>query len=213
MESQMSAMIPKRTINIVLLVVICFVNFTVLIFPQTSLNKINIDDVLDVRTFIDRIKSANNDTSPPVITFVQPDTDNITIKGKFYDIIVNVLDDNPPLPGNVKLEISNTSSSLFNGSMSLVDENEWIFSWGNITSYPNKEIYVFKVVAKDSSTNENIGISEVRYVYVEQSKSPGALNVLFYVIAVSVIIGAILIYYNRKRAHPSSSANIERVNF
>jgi hypothetical protein len=206
-------MLPKRTINIVLLVFICFVSSAFLFFPQTSLSKIDFDDVLDERTFQDEIKSANNDTSPPIITFIQPDTDNITIKSKFYDIIVNIEDDNPPLPGNVTLEISNTTSSLFNGSMSLFDENEWIFAWDNITSYPNKEIYIFKVVAKDSSTNENIGFSEVRYVYVEQSSSPGVLNVLFYVIVVSVLIGAILIYYNRKRVRRLSSNEIERSSF
>jgi len=213
MESQMSAMLTKRTIKIVLLVVICFASYTFLFFPQTSLNNIDSDDIVDEGKFLYVIKSANNDTTPPVITFIQPNTNDTSTKSRFYDIIVNIEDENPPLPGNVSLEISNTTSSLFNGSMTLVDENEWIFSWDNITSYTNREIYSLMVTAKDSSTNENIGISEVMVLYVDLSKSPGALNVLFYFLAASVIIGGILIYYNKKRVHPSSSTDIERVNY
>ena len=97
--------------------------------------------------------------------------------------------------------------------MTLLDENEWFFTWDNITSYPNRKIYSIKVTAKDSSTNENIGISEVIYLYVDISKSPGALNVLFYFIGASVIIGGILIYVNKRRVHSSSSTDIDRVNY
>ncbi|MFX1532048.1 MAG: hypothetical protein ACFFBC_13105 [Promethearchaeota archaeon] len=209
----MSAMLPKRTINIVLLVIIFFISFTFLIFPQTSLNKIDIDDVLDEKTCLDWIKSANNDTSPPVITFIQPDTDNITIKSKIYYIIVNVEDENPPLPGNVSLEISNANSSLFNGSMTLITENEWIFTWDNITSYPNRQIYSLKVTAKDNSTIGNIGISEVKNLYIDLSKSPSALNILIYIIATSVLIAGISIWVNKKRIHHSANNDVKRVNY
>ncbi|MFW9942352.1 MAG: hypothetical protein ACFFFT_15040 [Candidatus Thorarchaeota archaeon] len=206
-------MLTKRTINIVLLVVICFVGFTFLIFPKTTLNNFNIDDVLDERTCLDWIKSANNDTSPPIITFIQPDTDNITIKSKIYYIIVKIEDENPPLPGNVSLEILKANSSLFNGSMTLITENEWIFTWDNITSYPNRQIYSLKVTAKDNSTIGNIGISEVKNLYVDLSKSPGALNILIYVIAASVLIAGISIWVNKKRIHHSANNDVKRINY
>jgi len=211
MESQMCAMLTKKTIKIVLLVIICFVSYTFLFFPQTSLNTIDSDDIVDEGKFLYVIKPANNDTTPPVITFIQPDTDNITIKSRFYDVIVNIEDENPPLPGNVSLEFSNSTYSFFNGSMTLLDENEWFFTWDNITSYPNRQAYSFKVTAKDS--NENIGISEVIVLYVDLSKSPVVLNVLFYFIAASVIIGGILIYVNKRRVHSSSSTDRDRVNY
>lgn len=211
MESQMCAMLTKKTIKIVLLVIICFASYTFLFFPQTSLNTIDSDDIVDEGKFLYVIKPANNDTTPPVITFIQPDTDNITIKSRFYDIIVNIEDENPPLPGNVSLEISNATSSLFNGSMSFIDENEWFFTWDNITSYPNRQVYSLKVTAKD--TNENIGISEVKELYVDLSKSPGILNILFYIIAASVLIAAISLWVNKKRVHSSSSTDIERANY
>ncbi|MFX0165346.1 MAG: hypothetical protein ACFE9V_08500 [Candidatus Hodarchaeota archaeon] len=156
---------------------------------------------MDEFEFPNMIKSANNDTTPPVIIFIQPETNNLTIKSKSYDIIVNITDSNPPLPGNVSLEISNASTSLFNSSMTLFGEDEWFFTWDNISSYPNREVYSFKVKAKDSSVNENIGISPVINVYVEISKSPGILSIIFYIVAASLLIAGISVYINKKHRH------------
>lgn len=194
----MNAMSTKRKTKIVLLFIICFANLTVLIIPQTPLTTIGTDDIMDERKFPYTIKAANNDTDAPVIVFIKPDINDTTVTGKFYEIIVNITDDNPPLPGNVSIEISNATTSLFNASM--IKGVEWFFIWDNVTSYPNHITYFFKVTAKDSSVNENIGMSGVIYIYVAiySSNSPGILFVMLYIIMISVVIAGILVYLNKK---------------
>jgi hypothetical protein len=115
---------------------------------------------------------------------------------------VNITDDNLPLPGNVSIEVSNATVSFFNASMIRDEENQWAFIWINITAYPNENTYNFRVIAKDSSSNENVGISGVVSVYLElhSSRSPGFINGIIYVIVASLLIAGILVYFNRKRA-------------
>ena len=201
----MNAMLTKRKTKIVLLFIICFANLTVLIIPQTLLTTIGTDDIMDERKFPYTIKSANNDTDAPVIVFIKPDINDTTITGNFYEIIVNITDDNPPLPGNVSIEISNATTSLFNASM--IKGVEWFFIWDNITSYPNHITYFFKVTARDSSVNENIGMSGVIYIYVAiySSNSPGMLFVMLYIIMACIVIACLLVYFNKKSAGLSSS--------
>ena len=201
----MNAMLTKRKTKIVLLFIICFANLTVLIIPQTLLTTIGTDDIMDERKFPYTIKSANNDTDAPVIVFIKPDINDTTITVKYYEIIVNITDDNPPLPGNVSIEISNATTSLFNASM--IKGVEWFFIWDNITSYPNHITYFFKVTARDSSVNENIGMSGVIYIYVAiySSNSPGMLFVMLYIIMASIVIACLLVYFNKKSAELSSS--------
>lgn len=201
----MNAMSTKRKTKIVLLFIICFANLTVLIIPQTPLTTIGTDDIMDERKFPYTIKAANNDTDAPVIVFIKPDINDTTVTGKFYEIIVNITDDNPPLPGNVSIEISNATTSLFNASM--IKGVEWFFIWDNITSYPNHITYFFKVTAIDSSVNENIGMSGVIYIYVAvySSNSPGFLYGILHIIIASMLIACILVYFNKKRAGLSFS--------
>ena len=202
----MNTMLTKRKIKIVLLFIICFANLT-LIIPQTPLTTIGTDDIMDERKFPYTIKAANNDTDAPVIVFIKPDINGTTITVKYYDIIVIIIDDNPPLPGNVSIEISNATASLFNASMIKDEGSVWFFIWDNITSYPNHITYFFKVTAKDSSVNENIGLSGVIYIYMEiySSNSPGILFVMLYIIMISVVIACVLVYFNKKSAEISSS--------
>ena len=197
----MNAMLTKRKTKIVLLFIICFANLTVLIIPQTLLTTIGTDDIMDERKFPYTIKSANNDTDAPVIVFIKPDINDTTITVKYYDIIVNIIDDNPPLPGNVSIEISNATASLFNASMIKDEGSEWFFIWDNITSYPNHITYLFKVTAKDSSVNENIGLSGVIYIYVEiyYSNPLGFLYGILSIVMASMLIACVLVYFTRKR--------------
>ena len=197
----MNAMLTKRKTKIVLLFIICFANLTVLIIPQTPLTTIGTDDIMDERKFPYTIKSANNDTDAPVIVFIKPDINDTTITVKYYDIIVNIIDDNPPLPGNVSIEISNATASLFNASMIKDEGSEWFFIWDNITSYPNHITYLFKVTAKDSSVNENIGLSGVIYIYVEiyYSNPLGFLYGILSIVMASMLIACVLVYFTRKR--------------
>lgn len=197
----MNAMLTERKTKIVLLFIICFANLTVLIIPQTPLTTIGTDDIMDERKFPYTIKSANNDTDAPVIVFIKPDINDTTITVKYYDIIVNIIDDNPPLPGNVSIEISNATASLFNASMIKDEGSEWFFIWDNITSYPNHITYLFKVTAKDSSVNENIGLSGVIYIYVEiyYSNPLGFLYGILSIVMASMLIACVLVYFTRKR--------------
>lgn len=144
---------------------------------------------------------VNNDTLAPIITFIKPDINDTIITTRYFDIIVNITDINPPLPGSVSIEISNNNTSLFNASMILTMGSEWFFYWDNISSYTNGETYVVKVRARDSSTNENFGISDDLYILVEiyQSRSAELLNVILYIIFVCVIFALIIVYFSRKR--------------
>ncbi len=117
-----------------------------------------------------------------------------------YEFIVNITDANPPLPGNVSIEISSTLASLFNASMILGEDDIWFFFWDNLTSYPNSETYVIRITAIDSSSNENYGFSNYLNVILAyyDEEPPSLISVIFYVIAVVVIFALIKVYINKK---------------
>lgn len=190
----MNIMVIKSKIKILFLILICsiLVNTTHLFREPLDLANESIDK---------SIKIANGDTSPPVISFIKPDTNDTIITNKYFDIIVNITDENPPSYGNVSIEIFNSSVSFFRASMIEFEENQWLFIWNNITSYQNHNSYNLRVTAKDSSSNENTGISEVISVYLEVyiSRHPGLINGILYVIMVTLIIAGIMAYFNKKR--------------
>lgn len=146
------------------------------------------------------IKSANNDTTAPIITFLNPTINNTLIRTDSYEFIVNITDANPPLPGNVSIEISSNSTSLFNASMILSEDDIWLFSWVNLTSYPNNEAYVIRITAKDSSLNENYGYSYFFNVILDfyDETPPSLISLIFYLIGVVVIFTLIKVYVNKK---------------
>jgi len=152
------------------------------------------------------VSAPGNDTAVPVIVFIQPDTNNTKITTRDFDFIVNITDDNQPLPGNVSIEISNSTTSFFNASMILFRGSEWFFNWDNISSFTNGKTYSVQIRAKDSSSNENVGLSNVLHVIVDVyiSRSPGFISGILYIIAASVIIALIMVYFNKKRLVTSS---------
>ena len=147
------------------------------------------------------IKSANNDTTNPIITFVKPDINDTSIRTRYYEFIVNITDANPPLLGKVIIEISNANTSFFNASMLYDQGGLWFFSWDNLTSYPNEESYTIRVRATDSSSNENSGLSNDLFIIlsVYNARVPDLLNAVFYIIFVIVMIALIMVYLNKKR--------------
>ena len=198
----MNNMVTKSKIKIAFLISICFASFAVFNISKPLLGSgdVGYNTEEDKSYFI--IKSANGDTSSPVIEFIKPDNNDTIITNSYFDVIVNITDENPPLPGNVSIEVSNATVSFFNASMIRDEENQWVFIWINITAYPNENTYNFRVTAKDSSSNENVGISGVVSVYLElySSRNPGFINAIIYVIVASLLIAGILVYFNRKRA-------------
>ncbi|MFX0029502.1 MAG: hypothetical protein ACFE8B_09850 [Candidatus Hermodarchaeota archaeon] len=200
-------MITKSKIKIAFLILICFMSFTIFIITKITLSYNDLVNITMEEKYLLNIKTANSDTSPPAISFIKPDINDTKITGNFYDIIVNVSDENPPLPGNVLIEISNATASLFNASMTYDEGAEWFFTWNNITYYKNEITYYFQVRAKDSSSNENFGISEVLSVYVGIyfSRNPSFLNGIIYIILVSLLIAGVMVYLNKRRNLFSSS--------
>ena len=198
----MNTMVTKSKIKIGFLIFICFAGFIVIIISKPLLNTGNYSYIPEEDKSYFMIKSANGDNSSPVIAFIKPDNNDTIITGKYFDIIVNITDENPPLPGNVSIEISNATVSLFNASMTIDAGDQWFFIWDNITSYPNEITYTFRVTAKDSSTNENVGMSGLISVYVDiySSRNPGFINGIIYIIVASLLIAGILVYFNRKKA-------------
>jgi hypothetical protein len=146
-------------------------------------------------------QGPSNDTLAPVITFIQPESNNTIIRIKTYTITVNISDDNPPVFGNVTIQISNFTNSLFNASMNLNGGNQWSFTWENITSYPNRFYrgYIIKIIAIDSSSDYNLGMSGDFYIYLNiPGDSPGILNIFLYLIIVCLLFAGIVVYLNRK---------------
>ena len=185
----MNDIFTRRKILILLVVLAYSVNIFFFLLSQNSLNNYGLNGVREEEKIQCVIKSANNDTTAPIITILNPDINNTLIKTVSYEFIVNITDANPPLPGNVSIEISSTSASLFNASMILGEDDIWFFFWDNLTSYPNSETYVIRITAKDSSSNENYGFSNyfnVILAYYDE-EPPSLINVIFYVIAVVVI--------------------------
>ena len=198
----MKIMLEKNKLFIFSLIIILItLNTSFLIQQEPFISTISNSKMEDIK--IHEIKeSANNDTVAPVITFVQPSTNNSVIKKDFYEITVNVSDDHPPVSGNVIIQISNISTSLFNATMALEGDELWFFNWENISSYPNYEFYKIEVWAKDSSLNGNNNWSRAYYVILNLSKklSPGILNVAIYIFFVCIIFALILVYFRKKSA-------------
>ena len=86
--------------------------------------------------------------------------------------------------------------------MTKIEGDQWLFIWNNITSYPNEATYNFQVTAKDSSSNENVGISGIVIIYLEVyfSSNPGLINGILYILVASLLIAGVMVYFNKKRA-------------
>ncbi|TKJ20374.1 MAG: hypothetical protein CEE43_12700 [Promethearchaeota archaeon Loki_b32] len=139
------------------------------------------------------------DTTAPIIIFLQPLVNNTIIKPTTYTIKANISDDNPPLYGNVTLQMSNHTAFLFNVTMEYDGENLWSFKWDNISSYSNLDVYIIQVWAKDSSPDENQGKSNEFYIYLSIiTDAPGILTILLYVFAVSIIFAGVIVCLNKK---------------
>jgi len=182
-----------------LIIILITLNTSFLLHQEPFLSIGMISKMEDIN--VNNVKqSANNDTIAPVIKFVQPSMNNSVIKKDFYEIIVNVSDDNPPLSGNVIVQISNISTSLFNATMALEGDEIWFFNWENISSYPNNDIYKIEVCAKDSSINGNYNWSGAYYIILSRSEklSPGILNVAIYIFFVCIIFALIFVYFRKK---------------
>ena len=152
-----------------------------------------------------------NDTTPPAITFIQPNPTNELVVIKSYYIIVNITDDNPPLQGDVIIQVSNQSTLLFNASMILTGNSLWSFNWNNLTSYPNKENYTLKVWAKDSSPNRNSEWSEEYFIFVNIKSPPGILQTIIFFIFASFIFAGFSVYLNKKGLYVSRKKKRERI--
>lgn len=152
------------------------------------------------------------DTTAPIIIFLQPLVNNTIIQTTTYTIKVNISDDNPPLYGNVTLQMSNYTAFLFNVTMEYDGENQWSFKWDNISSYPNLDVYIIQVWAKDSSPTENQGKSNEFYLYLSiKANALRILNLLLYVFAVSIIFAGVIVYLNKKLMPKSSKKKRERI--
>ncbi len=186
----MKHILTKRKFFIFLVIVAYSLNLTIFLLTPKILS----NDAFS-------LGAANDDTTAPVITFVKPDTNDTSIRTRYYDFIVNITDANPPLPGNVTIEISNASISFFNASMLYDQGIQWFFSWENTTSYPNENTYIIRVRAIDSSSNENAGLSNDLSVFLDINEGGGfdTLNFVLYIIAVVFIFALIMLYFNKKR--------------
>ena len=184
-----------------LIIILITINTSFLIQQESFTSTISKNKMEDINVY-DIKQSANNDTVAPVITFVQPSINNSVIKKKFYEIIANVSDDHPPVSGNVIVQISNISTTLFNATMALESDELWFFNWENISSYPNYEFYKIEVWAKDSSLNANNNWSRAYYVILNLSEklTPSILNVAIYIFFVCIIFALIFAYFRKKSA-------------
>jgi hypothetical protein len=190
-----------------LLTIMCLV-----LFP-TFLNSVSSFIVLDLgesgenenintsKIFLSSHYQIDNDTVPPSITFIQPSLNNTVIPVESYTIIIEIVDENAPLIGDVIVEISDFTSFLFNASMNYAEEDSWTFNWDNITSYDNYKTYIIRIWARDSSLNRNYIWSPPFYLIVSISSSPPVLNVILYILFVILIFVGIVYYLTKKRAY------------
>ncbi|MFX0105371.1 MAG: hypothetical protein ACFE75_07765 [Candidatus Hodarchaeota archaeon] len=151
-------------------------------------------------------KLANNDTTAPILTFINPSINNSIITQYSYDIIVSVSDENPPLSGNVIIQISNWTNFLFNASMNNTGGDLWNFNWVNLSQYTHQEWYILQVWAKDSSLSGNSNWSGAFYVFLNiyPSNGPPILNIILNLVIIIVIFIAIFYYLNKKVLYKSS---------
>jgi len=155
---------------------------------------------ISFQKYLPFVSVPGNDTTVPVIAYIQPDTNNTIITMSYFEFIVNITDDNQPLPGNVSIEISNSTTSFFNATMIFNGGSVWFFNWDNISSFINGKTYIVRIWSKDSSSNENVGLSNVLYVILDLyvSSSISFISGILYILAVSVIIILIIAYLNKK---------------
>jgi hypothetical protein len=145
--------------------------------------------------------SAENESIAPNVLIIVPEENNTIVVLDIFYVIVNITDDNPPLPGNVTVEISNLMVSLFNATMMINVANQWYFQWSNITSYANGETFIIRVRALDSSVNKNLGISTEMYIILDipSSNTPGVINAVLYIITACALFAFIMVYINRRQ--------------
>jgi len=193
--------LKKRKHLIFLLVITYSATLSLFFLSSKTLSNGGLNNVSENVDLPYSIKSANNDITDPIITFVKPDINDTSIRTRYYDIIVNITDTNPPLLGKVIIEISNVNTSFFNASMLQDQGGLWFFSWNNLTSYPNEESYTIRVRATDSSSNENSGLSNDLFIILSvfETRVPNLLNAVLYVILVILAIALIMVYVNKKR--------------
>lgn len=191
----------KKKIFIVFLIIIYFANCAFFTISQKSLNGAYSDEEAEEIKFYSSIRSSNNDTTAPNITFFIPNANNTTISTNYYEFVVKIADANPPVPGDVSIEISNSTTSLFNASMNLFEGDLWSFFWGNLTFYPNEETYIVRVRAKDSSLNENYGLSNKIYVILDMNfrSNPNPLTAIVYFLIVGGIFALLAYFLNKSR--------------
>ena len=184
-------------------IVVCLIFSTVTII---ALN-LNIDFILnnndengEVHSDEFSIYSNQPDLTGPNITFIKPNYNYTDIESKSYEIIVNITDENPPLPlpGYVLIQISNLTTLLINTSMTSAGGDTWTYKWENLSTYQNRMFYIIRVWAKDSSPNETSSLSEAWYVYL--NISPGidlsALMLVVYIFGSSVIFAVIIVFFS-----------------
>lgn len=185
------------------LIMVCLIFSTVTII---ALN-LNIDFILnnndengEVHSDEFSIYSNQPDLTGPNITFIKPNYNYTDIESKSYEIIVNITDENPPLPlpGYVLVQISNLTTLLINTSMTSSGGDTWTYKWENLSTYQNRMFYIIRVWAKDSSPNETSSLSEAWYVYL--NISPGidlsALMLVVYIFGSSVIFAVIIVFFS-----------------
>ncbi|NVM37018.1 MAG: hypothetical protein HWN81_15585 [Candidatus Lokiarchaeota archaeon] len=189
--------------RIILIVIIVITLFFAGLFAQSYIYRyfpIENKDNLSNNEELFLAQDSINDTAAPIITFIQPSLNNTLIIETSYFIIVHISDDNPPLYGNVTVQISNETNVFFSSKMNNTDTEFWRFTWDNISLYPNQEVYIFQVLAIDSSSNGNYNWSNAYYVFINTSieDPPPLLNLILYFIAVTIIFALIIVYLNKK---------------
>jgi len=106
------------------------------------------------------------DNTKPTITFIQPFNNTIITQAPLT-ITVNITDDNPPTPGNVIIQILNsTLGGLFNATMTYEGGIIWSYTWNNMSNYEDKTI-VIRVWAIDSSPYLNVNNSMLMYITID----------------------------------------------
>ena len=197
----------KKVIILILFVIILSVqksNFIFVLGDSTEEREKTIKTNIEYSQMLSSAQNSINDTTAPKIIFIQPSSNNSIISYKSYSIIINIADDNAPLPGNVIIQISNFTTPLFNASMSSTVDDHWIFNWNNLTSYKNRETYILQVWAMDSSLNSNFDWSGEYYIYIRTQNSPGMLNMILYLIIFSAIFAVVCVYLNKRAVYKLS---------
>lgn len=197
----------KKVIILILFVIILSVqksNFIFVLGDSTEEREKTIKTNIEYSQMLSSAQNSINDTTAPKIIFIQPSSNNSIISQKSYSIIINITDDNAPLPGNVIIQISNFTTPLFNASMSSTVDDHWIFNWNNLTSYANRETYILQVWAMDSSLNSNFDWSGEYYVYINIQNSPGFFNMILYLIIFSAIFAGVCVYLNKRAVYKLS---------